>query len=53
MLVLKPPREAAIGGRDDDQMDVVLAGAGEQRRRAGIARHRGAEIDEDASMRSA
>ena len=36
--------QAAVGGGDDQQVHLVLAGAGQQRRRAGQARHAGGEV---------
>ena len=36
--------QAAIGGGDDQQVHLVLAGAGQQRRRVGQARHAGGQV---------
>ena len=45
--------KAALGGADDEQMRLVLAGAGEQPRRVGAAGERRGEVGEHRAMRAA
>jgi hypothetical protein len=51
-LELKAAAQAALGGADDEQVHLVLAGAGQQRRRAAVADAARA-FASTASMRSA